>query len=132
VSLRESEEGRTNQLPPAPPAPKKSHAWIWAALGVVVVFGLIVGGALERNAEPNSTTIYEAPSESGSVDWENYSPSVKARIDSLAAAGDCSGLQRDFDIADENDDAQRARVGSGNADLMSYIDAKLSEAGCYE
>jgi hypothetical protein len=84
------------------------------------------------HAESNRTVPYEVTSESGSVDWENYSPSVKARIDSLAAAGDCSGLQREFDIADENDDAQRARVGSGNADLMDYVDAKLSEAGCYE
>ena len=29
------------------------------------------------------------------------------------------------------DAAQRNRVGSGNADLMGYIDSKLSEAGCY-
>jgi len=26
---------------------------------------------------------------------------------------------------------ERRRVGSGNADFMGYIDAKLSEAGCY-
>jgi hypothetical protein len=67
-----------------------------------------------------------------SVDWENYSPDVKTRIDQMAKARDCAGLQAEFNVADQNDDAQRARTGDGNADLMSYIDAKLREAGCYD
>jgi hypothetical protein len=68
---------------------------------------------------------------SSGVDWENYAPEVKARIDRMAVEGDCGGLQAEFDAADENDTAQRNRAGSGNADLMGYIDAKLSAAGCY-
>lgn len=70
-------------------------------------------------------------SSGSSVDWENYSPSVKARIDGLAAAGDCAALQDEFDVADANDDAQRDQVGEGNADLMGYIDEKMAAAGCY-
>lgn len=65
------------------------------------------------------------------VDWENYSPSVKERIDDMAFESDCDGLQREFDTAERNDDAQRARTGDGNADLMGYIDSKLEDAGCY-
>ncbi len=77
-------------------------------------------------------TFAVACSSSGSgVDWENYAPSVKAQIDSLASASDCAGLQAEFDTADANDDAQRARTGDGNADLMSYINDKMSSAGCY-
>jgi hypothetical protein len=68
---------------------------------------------------------------SDDVDWENYDPSVRIRIDSMAAAGDCAGLQEEFDIADANNDAQLARTGDNNADLMSYIDGKMSDAGCY-
>lgn len=66
------------------------------------------------------------------VDWENYSPTVKPRIDDLAAEGDCAGLQNEFDTAEQNNTAQRKRVGDGNAHLMGYIDSKLAEAGCYE
>jgi hypothetical protein len=50
----------------------------------------------------------------------------------FGSAGDCVGLQDEFDTADANDDLQRDRTGEGNADLMGYIDDKLDEAGCYE
>jgi hypothetical protein len=65
------------------------------------------------------------------VDWENYSPDVRTRIDSAAARGDCATLQAEFDNAEANDDAQRERTGDGNADLMAYIDAQADEAGCH-
>ena len=63
--------------------------------------------------------------------WSKYDSSVKSRIDNLAAAGDCAGLQAEFDIADANDDATRDRTGSGTADLMGYIDDKMRAAACY-
>ncbi len=65
------------------------------------------------------------------VDWSNYAPDVKDRIDAMATSGDCAGLQAEFDTAESNDDAQRARTGDGNADLMSYLDAKMQDARCY-
>lgn len=66
------------------------------------------------------------------VNWENYDPSVRERIDSMAEAGDCEGLQQEFNTAETNSDMQRARVGEGNADLMGYIDEQLRAAGCYD
>jgi hypothetical protein len=48
----------------------------------------------------------------------------------METEGDCIGLQAEFDTADANDDAQRDRVGEGNADLMAYIDQGL-ESGCF-
>jgi hypothetical protein len=69
---------------------------------------------------------------SGGVDWANYDQSVRPRIDALAAAKDCAGLQNEFDTADANDAAQRSRTGDGNADLLDYIDQQLRDAGCYE
>lgn len=65
------------------------------------------------------------------VPWEDYSPTVRTRIDALASAKDCAGLQAEFDIADANNAATRERTGHNNADLMSYIDKKMRKAGCY-
>ena len=64
------------------------------------------------------------------MDWENYAPEVRTRIADLAA-GDCVCLQHEFDVADANNDAQLARIGDNNADLMRYIDDKMRNAGCY-
>lgn len=114
---------------PAPPKKRLKGRTAILVLGAIGIVAVVT--ALGLSLDDSDDTTPSAPAQSSSVDWENYSPSVKARIDSLAAAGDCSGLQREFDIADENDDAQRARVGSGNADLMSYIDDKMRATGCY-
>ncbi len=65
------------------------------------------------------------------VDWSSYDASVKARIDSLETAADCTGLQSEFDIADANDAVQRERTGTGNAELMTYLDDLMRDAGCY-
>lgn len=62
--------------------------------------------------------------------WEDYAPSLKADIDALASAGDCSQLQSEFNVADANNDATKARTGHNNAQLMGYIDAKLRSLGC--
>ena len=65
------------------------------------------------------------------VDWQNYSPNVKTNYEALFSSGDCEGLQEQFDIAESNSDAQRNRVGEGNADLMMLADAMMREVGCY-
>jgi hypothetical protein len=70
------------------------------------------------------------PTPTGTVDWQNYAPDVKTRIDGMGQAKDCAGLRTEFDTAAANDDAQRARVGSGNAELMTYIYEWLGLAGC--
>lgn len=69
-------------------------------------------------------------SSSTTVDWENYSPTVKQRIDKAANTKDCTELQTQFDNADQTDNTQRKRVGDGNADLMKYVDTKMRETGC--
>ena len=66
------------------------------------------------------------------VDWSNYHPEVKQRIDRIASEQDCRGLQDEFDIAYSNDGAQRNRVGRGNGALMDYISDKLRNSGCYD
>lgn len=59
--------------------------------------------------------------------WKNYDPNLKSRID----ASDCSELQIEFNNAADNSDRQRARTGTGNLDLMNYIEAKMQSKGCH-
>lgn len=63
--------------------------------------------------------------------WDKYDPSVRVRIDNFAAAGDCSGLQEQFDIAYANRVATQVRLFHGTADLLGYIDQKMRAVGCY-
>ena len=65
------------------------------------------------------------------VNWNNYSPKVKQKIDNLTAIKNCQGLQSQFDTAEMNSTAQRNRTGESNSLLMGYIDDKMREAGCY-
>lgn len=55
------------------------------------------------------------------VDWSQFSPTVKTRIDGLVENQDCDGLQDEFDNADAN----------SHADLMVYLDNQMEEIGCY-
>ncbi len=66
------------------------------------------------------------------VPWENYHPEVKERIETMHAAGNCAGLQVEFDTAYDNDAAQRARTGTGNSHLLNYIFDLQEDAGCFE
>ena len=67
-----------------------------------------------------------------SVQWADYAPGLQGRIDGLATAKDCAALQKEFDVADKNSEAVKARTGHGNAELMKYLDATLKGAGCYK
>ena len=63
--------------------------------------------------------------------WENYSSKVKTRIHKLIQEEDCAGLQQEFDIAGDNNLAQKRRTGTGNVELMDFIDENMKEMGCY-
>lgn len=69
-------------------------------------------------------------SDSG-VPWDDYSPDLRERIDDLGDTADCAALQDEFDAADANNAATKARTGHNNAGLLAYIDAVMRDAGCY-
>ena len=71
------------------------------------------------------------PAPTPSVPWADYAPTVRSRIDLLALAKDCTGLQGEFDGADAGNQATLARTGHNNAALMAYIDEQLRRVGCY-
>ena len=64
--------------------------------------------------------------------WENYSPEVKKRIHNLIKNKDCQELQNEFNIADQNNEAQIRRTGRNNAELLDFIDTNMYKLGCYK
>lgn len=83
---------------------------------------------------PPAATAQAAPkkySETAKFPTGRYADEVRTKIDDLVTAKDCAGLQAEFNRADANDAAQRAKTGSGTADLMTYIDGALKAANCH-
>ena len=76
-------------------------------------------------------TVVTACSDKSGVQWDDYAPGVQQRIDAMGAAKDCTGLQSEFDAADANKAATKARTGHNNAELMGYIDDLMRKVGCY-
>ncbi len=113
-------------------ADKKAKRFKVVLLSILGLFVLTVVLAMfsdsgTTDSNPSSTTV----SDTSGVDWNNYSPAVKTRIEELISTNDCSGLQLEFDMADQNNTAQENRVGAGNADLMNYLDSSMRKLGCY-
>jgi hypothetical protein len=81
-----------------------------------------------EEAQPETTLDVISKS---NVKWENYAPAVKQRIADLIDAGDCQNLQTEFDVADQNNVAQRNRTGENNASLMALLDDQMKKIGCY-
>jgi hypothetical protein len=101
------------------------------AIAVSFVSLIMIGmlgdsGTSETNPSPTSVV-----SDNSGVKWSDYSPTVKTRIEEFIQAGDCTNLQTEFDIADQNNAAQQNRVGVGNADLMNYINTSMQKLGCF-
>jgi len=63
--------------------------------------------------------------------WSNYDTMVNDRVLTMILLKDCKGLKEEFNIADANMDSQIARTGTGNTDLMSFIDENMKVLGCY-
>lgn len=112
---------------------------------------LALGGCASAEQAPNAvpetgTLASKAPSEAteqpepsadrkedgrAEVPWEDYSPDVKQRIDTMGSEQQCDLLQQEFDRADAGNEATITRTGHNNADLMSYIDEAMRMADCY-
>ena len=69
--------------------------------------------------------------ESAGVAWADYAPGLQAKIDSMAAAKDCVGLQAEFNQIGATNLAMRNRTGHGNFDVLKYIDDKERAANCF-
>lgn len=100
---------------------------IAASFVSLVVIGMLGGSGTSETSSTSTAVV----ADSSGVNWSDYAPTVKTRIEELIQASDCSGLQMEFDIADQNDAAQRNRVGVGNADLMNYINTSMQKLGCF-
>ena len=88
--------------------------WFLACLGVMV---LVI--ACGQTSAPKAT-----------VQWGDYAAGMQARIEGAVTAKDCAALRKEFDAADRNSDATKARTGHSNVELMKYIDGTMKTAGC--
>ena len=84
-----------------------------------------------QNDKSASVVVVEEP-EDNSEFWQNYSPEVKKRILEMIKNKDCQGLQNEFNIADQNNEAQMRRTGRNNAELLEYIDNAMANMDCYK
>jgi hypothetical protein len=101
---------------------------VLVGLGIVAVLAV---AAVLRPSGGTSPPTGDAPADTSGVPWSDYASSVRSRIDGLAAAKDCEGLQAEFDTADANNAGTMTRTGHNNAALMGYIDIQMRAAGCY-
>lgn len=86
-----------------------------AAVVVVVVFAVL----LLLRSDPASV-----------VDWENYDPGLQTEIEQLSAAGECTALEEMKDDALASESEQIERTGTGNEDLIRFIDSELNSTQC--
>jgi hypothetical protein len=68
--------------------------------------------------------------ERAAVQWDDYAPEVRQRIDDATEAGDCTTLNEEFQTAVANNDTVASRTDHNNSDLMEYIDEASDIAGC--
>ena len=101
------------------------------AIGVSFLSLIVIGLLGDSGTSETSSNATAVVTDNSGVNWSDYAPTVKTRIEELIQSGDCPGLQTEFDVADQNDAAQRNRVGVGNADLMNYINTSMQKLGCF-
>lgn len=112
---------------------RKQRIWIVIVLSVIVlsIVGNLTGGT---NSDESKVSPVTTPSETADprteVQWEDYAPSVKTRIDDMMVAKDCAGLQEQFDVTDSNNAATMNRTGHNNSKLMMYEMEAMEIAGC--
>ena len=113
-------------------ADKRARRFKFGLIALAVSFALIIAIGMFSDSETSETSSSPAvASDNSGVNWSNYAPTVKTRIEGFIQSADCSNLQKEFDIADQNNAAQRNRVGTGNAELMGYIDSSMRKLDCY-
>ena len=64
--------------------------------------------------------------------WSDYAPGLQAKIDAMASAKDCDGMQAEFNQIGGTNLVMRARFGHGNVEVLGYIDDKERVANCFD
>ena len=65
------------------------------------------------------------------VAWSDYEPGLQAKIDAMAVAKDCDGMQLRFNEIGGTNLEVRTRFGHGNLEVLTYIDGKERQADCF-
>jgi hypothetical protein len=65
------------------------------------------------------------------VAWRDYEPGLQAKIDAMAVAKDCAGMQLEFNEIGGTNLAVRNKFGHGNEEILQYIDLKERADNCF-
>ncbi len=65
------------------------------------------------------------------IAWKDYEPGLQTKIDAMAAAQDCDGMQTEFNQIGGTNLAVRNKFGHSNLAILAYIDAKERQANCF-
>ena len=99
-----------------------AKCFLWSM--AVVIFMIILVGVIYEDSDRDPSL------DKSVVNWEYYDSLVKTRIEEMGKAGNCDALQKEFNAAYTNDNAQRARTGEGNSKLMNYIEELRTNINC--
>ena len=83
---------------------------------------MILAGCSGSDGNATTTTV---------LAWGDYDVGLQAKIDSMAAAKDCDGMQAEFNQIGGTNLAVRNKFGHGNEAVLTYIDAREREANCF-
>jgi len=97
----------------------------WVRRTAIGVFAALTVCACSPNSSKTVTSTI------GPVTWKDYEPGLQARIDAMASAKDCDGLQSEFNAIGSTNLAVRNAHGHGNEEILHYIDVKENGANCF-
>lgn len=107
----------------------------YATIVILFLIGLTQIGNMKGKSNTNPEAIKHKTIDGIYDDfWDLYAPEVKKRAIKLVEAKDCKGLQREFDIADQNfqNMTKGTKQSHRNTEYMQFLDNQMEECGCYE
>ncbi len=97
-------------------------SWVVRMLaGACLILAIGSCSSSDDNSAPTTTVVL----------WEDYEPGLQAKIDAMATAKDCDGMQLKFNQIGGTNLAVRNKFGHGNEEVLGYIDARERQANCF-
>jgi hypothetical protein len=97
----------------------------WACRALIGACAALVLVACGGSDAGSSTTVPLV------VKWGDYEPGLQAKIDAMAVAKDCAGMQLEFNEIGGTNLAVRTKFGHGNEEILKYIDDKERAIDCF-
>lgn len=83
-------------------------------------------------SDRNDRQAVETELDSTSIVWANYSEEIRGRVVDGVLEKNCQTLQKVFNSVVEENKAELASTSQLSADILLYLNDKLTEYGCYK